>query len=59
MNNLQCYSYGIKAISNLIKGNVPITADTFYHEIYFLWDIYTEEMIEKIVRKEELEGTLF
>ncbi len=59
MNNLQCYSYGIKAISNLSKNNIPITADTFYSELYHLWDIYGEKAIEEIVRKEEYEHKLF
>ncbi len=59
MNNFQCYSYGVKAISNLSKNNVKITADTFYHELYFLWDIYSEKAIEELVRKEEFDGTLF
>ena len=59
MNNLQCYSYGIKAISNLTKRKNPITADSFYYELYHLWDIYGEKTIEEIVRKEEIEDRLF
>ncbi len=59
MNNLQCYSYGIKAISNLSKNNIPINEDTFYFELHHLWDIYGEKAIEEIVRREELLGKLF
>lgn len=59
MTNLQCYSYGIKAISNLKKNNISITPDTFYYELYHLWDIYGENTIEEIVRTEEIEESLF
>lgn len=59
MTNLQCYSYGIKAISNLKKNNMPITPDTFYFELYRLWDLYGEKAIEEIVRREEMEEILF
>lgn len=58
MNNIQCYSYGIKAISNLKKNKIPITADAFYYELHHLWDIYGEKTIEEIVKREEIENRL-
>lgn len=59
MTNNQCYCYGVKAISNILKAGIKIDADTFYREIYYLWDFYAEEEIEKIVRKEEFLDKLF
>jgi hypothetical protein len=59
MNNFQCYCYSVKAIANLLKSDVKITPDTLYGELYYLWDIYTEEAIEKLVRKEEFNNELF
>ena len=59
MTNNQCYSYSVKAISNILNSNVKLTADTFYNELYYLWDSYSEEQIEDIVRKEEIEHNLF
>ena len=43
MTNNQCYCYGVKAISNILKAGIKIDADTFYREIYYLWDFYAEE----------------
>ena len=48
MTNQQCYCYGIIALNNIIKNDVPINSDTFYHELYYLWDFYSEEGIEKL-----------
>lgn len=59
MTNYQCYSYSAKAISNILNSNIKLTADTFYNELYHLWDFYSEEQIEDIVRKEEIEHDLF
>ena len=58
MTNNQCYSYGIMAIKNLEENNIKITADTFYFELYNLWDIYSEYEIEKIVKKLEIDDKL-
>ncbi len=59
MTNYQCYCYAAQAISNIMKGKVKLTPDTFYRELYYLWDIYAEEEIEKIVRKKEFNHELF
>ena len=48
MTNQQCYCYGIIALNNMIKNGIPINNDTFYHELYYLWDFYSEEGIEKL-----------
>lgn len=58
MTNNQCYSYGIMAIKNLNDNNLKITPDSFYFELYHLWDIYSEEEIEKIVKLLEISETL-
>ncbi len=58
MTNLQCYSYGIKAIANLKTMKVEITPDSFFHELYYLWDIYSEEAIQELVQTEEVNGKL-
>ena len=47
MNNHQCYCYGIVAINEILKNNLPITSDRFFKELYFLWDIYSEAGIEE------------
>lgn len=61
MTNYQCYCYGAKAISNILKekNRIKLTPDTFYRELYYLWDIYSEESIEKLVKKEECNNELF
>ena len=48
MTNHQCYCYGIIAIHNILKDELPITSDIFFDELYYLWDVYTEETIEKL-----------
>ncbi len=58
MTNYQCYCYAVKAISNILKDKEKITSDKLYNELYYLWDIYSEEAIEKIVQKEELNNEL-
>ena len=58
MTNNQCYSYGIMAIRNLQKNNVKITADSFFFEIYHLWDIYSESQIEEMVKMQEINESL-
>ena len=50
MTNLQCYCYGVKALDNILKSKAKLTSDTFFNELFYLWDIYSEEMIEEIVR---------
>lgn len=59
MTNLQCYSYGAKAIDNLLKNDVKLTHTSFWEELYYLWDIYSEEHIEEFIKKEEFKGNLF
>lgn len=59
MTNYQCYCYSAKAISNIMKGEVKLTPDIFYRELYYLWDIYSEYEIEKIVQKAEANNELF
>ena len=59
MTNHQCYSYCVKAIANLKNNNIELTPDNLYMQLYYLWDIYTEEQIEKIVRREEIKHDLF
>lgn len=59
MTNYQCYSYGVKAISNILKNGVELTPDIFYCELYHLWDIYSEDAIERLVRISEMNNELF
>ena len=56
MTNFQCYCYGVIAIHNVLKDTLPITADLFYEELYYLWDLYSEEAIEKLYRDMENKG---
>lgn len=58
MTNNQCYSYGIMAIKNLKENNLKITPDSFYFELYRLWDIYSECQIEQIVKMLEINECL-
>ena len=58
MTNNQCYSYGIMAIKNLKENNLKITPDSFYFELYRLWDIYSENQIEQIVKILEMNDVL-
>ena len=46
MTNHQCYCYGIIAINNLLSENVQITSDSFFNELYYFWDIYSEDEID-------------
>ena len=48
MTNYQCYCYGIVAIYNILNGTLPLTSDNFYGELYYLWDLYSEEEIEEL-----------
>lgn len=50
MNNFQCFCYAAKAIDNILKSNIVLDADSFYTELYYLWDLYDENSIESIVR---------
>ncbi len=59
MTNYQCYCYAVKAIANILRSKEKITPDKVYCELHYLWDIYSEEAIEKIVQKEELDNELF
>lgn len=61
MTNYQCYCYAAKAISNILKedGKAKLTSDRFYAELYYLWDIYAEEEIEKLIREKEFYNKLF
>lgn len=59
MTNNQCYSYAAQAISNILSSKQKLTPDTFYHELNHLWDFYSEDEIEKIVRRKELFHELF
>lgn len=58
MTNHQCYCYGIIAIHNIIKEKIPITSDIFYDELYYLWDIYSEEAIEILYEEMVKNGKL-
>lgn len=53
MTNHQCYCYGIIAIENIMKDKLPLTSDIFFDELYYLWDIYSEEEIEVEYEKME------
>ena len=56
MTNHQCYCYGIIAIYNIVEDSLPITSDIFYDELYYLWDIHSEDEIEKLYTKMEENG---
>lgn len=58
MTNHQCFCYGIIAIQNILEEKLPITSDIFFDELYYLWDIYTEEAIEKVYSKMEKNGKI-
>ena len=58
MTNHQCYCYGIIAIHNIKKEKIPITSDIFYDELYYLWDIYSEDAIEKLYEEMVKNGKL-
>lgn len=50
MNNFQCFCYASKAIDNILKSNIALDVDSFYTELYYLWDIYDEKSIENVVK---------
>ena len=56
MTNYQCYCYGIIAIYNILNDKLPITSNLFFSEMYYLWDLYSEDAIEKIYNKMEIDG---
>ena len=56
MTNHQCYCYGIIAIYNILNDKFPITSDLFFNEMYYLWDLYSEDAIEKLYNKMEIDG---
>lgn len=58
MTNMQCYSYGIMALDELVKSGEKITSNNFYCNLYYLWDRYSEEAIEKVVQEKEINGNL-
>lgn len=58
MTNYQCFCYGVIALQNIIKNKNPITSDLFYNELYYLWDIYSEEGIEKLYLNIEMNGKI-
>lgn len=58
LTNHQCYCYGIIAIYNILNNRYPLTSDLFYNELYYLWDIYTEEAIEQLYTKMEEKGKI-
>lgn len=58
MTNYQCYCYGIIAIQNLLDQKVRICSDSFYNELYYLWDMYTEESIENKYNDMEINGNI-
>ena len=59
MTNNQCYSYAAKAISDILKSDCQLTPDTLYSQLRFLWNRYSEEGIEKLVRRLETKRELF
>ena len=56
MTNYQCYCYGIIAIYNILNDKLPITSDLFFYKMYYLWDLYSEDAIEKLYNKMEIDG---
>lgn len=58
MTNMQCYSYAIIALDELLKEKAQITPNSLYGKLYYIWDMYTEEEIERIARKKEANGEL-
>lgn len=58
MTNHQCFCYGIIAINNILESKLTITSDLFYSELYYLWDLYSEEAIEQLYFKMDSHGML-
>ena len=58
MTNHQCFCYGIIAINNILESKLTITSDLFYSELYYLWDLYSEEAIEQLYFEMDSHGML-
>ena len=58
MTNHQCYCYGIIAINNILESKLTITSELFYSELYYLWDLYSEETIEQLYFEMDSNGML-
>ena len=58
MTNHQCYCYGIIAINNILERKLTITSDLFYSELYYLWDLYSEDAIEQLYFEMDSHGML-
>lgn len=58
MTNMQCYSYAVIALDELLKGKNQITPDSLYDKLYYIWDMYTEEEIERLAKAKEDNGEL-
>jgi len=58
VSNHQCFCYGMIAIHNIIQEKLPLTSDMFYNELYYLWDRYSEEAIEKLYFDMEENGKI-
>ena len=48
MTNHQCFCYGIIALHNIFGEKLPISSDEFFNELYYLWDVYSEDAIVKL-----------
>lgn len=48
MTNRQAQAYAIIALENLSKEKIAITEKNLYIEMYHLFDLYSEESIEKL-----------
>ena len=59
MTNNQCYSYSVKALSNIFKSDFALTPSSFHHELYNVLNIYSEDEIERLVRRLEADYELF
>ena len=58
VTNHQCFCYGIIAINNILESKLTITSDLFYSELYYLWDLYSEEAIEQLYFEMDSHGML-
>lgn len=48
MTNRQAQAYAMIALENLNKEKSAITEENLYIEMYYLFDLYSEEVIEKL-----------
>jgi hypothetical protein len=48
LTNSQAQAYAVIALENLKSEKVAITEENLYIEMYYLFDLYTEEAIEKL-----------